>query len=106
MATKKYAIDIDVNGQADINKLNASIKATANTVAELEEKQESLNDAFKQVGIGTKEYALLSAELQRVNSKLANINESVADITAAEKVEGFVRFGSGVCQRPHGAQDA
>jgi hypothetical protein len=96
MAEKQFNIAINVNGQTDINKLQQSLKQSANTVTELESKQAALEEAFKSVRIGTREYALLADELQRVNSRLANIDESVADITAAEKVEGFVRFGSAI----------
>ena len=80
----KRTFEIEIDG----------VKESVKNIAQLREEQRRLKQEFEQADFGTATYNQLSRDLQRVNSDLKTVEESVTDITAAEKVEGFVRFGN------------
>lgn len=74
----------------EIDGVQQSIK----NVNDLRVAQQQLEQEFESAELGSAQYARLSRELQKVNSDLKTVEESVTDITSAERVEGFVRFGN------------
>lgn len=86
-------INVKINGTDQIADLNEEIRSTSNSVAGLKERQEELEAAFQKAEFGTPEWKALQKELRAVNTDLANIEASVEDLTIADKVDGFLKFG-------------
>lgn len=92
MANTTTQFTIKINGKDELVELNQLINQNAQSVGELKDQQNQLNQAFEQVAIGTKEYDQLQSELRGVNTQLKVIDESVSDLTISEKFEGVGRI--------------
>lgn len=95
MATKKI-IDISVNGTDEIKKLNNEINNAANSLGELKKQKQLLEEAFENADFGSQEFNKLQSQLREVNTRLKIIDESVSDLTIAEKIEGVNKVVGGL----------
>ncbi len=93
---KTYVLSFYVKNGDDVEKVNVELGKTAKSVGELEHQIETLTAAIKKAEFGTPEFAKLTKELGNAKTKLVNFEESIADITKAEKVEGLFRIGSAI----------
>ena len=89
MANNTSVFNIKINGKEELVSLDKLINQNAQSVGELKDAQDQLNQAFEQAAIGTEAYNQLQSELRGVNTQLKVIEESVADLTLAEKFEGI-----------------
>lgn len=92
MANNTTQYTIKINGTDQIVDLNTLLNTTANSLDETKAKQQALEEAFSSADYGTAEFETLQAELQKVNTQIKVIDESVADLTIAEKFEGVGRI--------------
>lgn len=90
---KEILFKIDIEGQEELQSLDSLLNETATSFGQLESKKDKLEQAFKQAQFGTPEFNKLQAELRETNTLLVQIDETVSDITLADKVQGFVQFG-------------
>ena len=96
MANNTTQYTIKINGTDQIVDLNTLLNTTANSLDETKAKQQALEEAFSSADYGTAEFETLQAELQKVNTQIKVIDESVADLTIAEKFEGIGRIAGAV----------
>jgi|694.fasta_scaffold03657_12 hypothetical protein len=92
MANNTTQFTIKINGTQELVTLDKLINQNAQSVGELKDQQDALNQAFEQAVIGTEAYDSLQSSLRSVNTQLKVIDESVADLTIAEKFEGVGRI--------------
>ena len=92
MANTTTQFNIKINGKEELVTLDKLINQNAQSVGELKDQQDALNQAFEQAAIGTEAYDKLQSELRGVNTQLKVIDESVSDLTISEKFEGVGRI--------------
>lgn len=96
MANTTTQFTIKINGTEQLVTLDNLINQNATSLGELKDQQNALQQAFDQADYGTAAFDQLQSELRGVNTQLKIIDESVADLTIAEKFEGVGKIASAV----------
>jgi hypothetical protein len=96
MANNTTQFTIKINGTEQLVTLDNLINQNATSLGELKDQQNALQQAFDQADYGTAAFDQLQSELRGVNTQLKIIDESVADLTIAEKFEGVGKIASAV----------
>ena len=95
MATTSQ-FNIKINGTNQLVELNDILQTNVRSLQDLREQRDIIEQAFAQADFGTDSARQLQAALRDVNTQLKVIDESVSDLTIAEKFEGVARIGSAV----------
>ena len=90
MATKKAVVDIDIKG--------------LNTVQDLENYLEEINDELREMDINSDAFNSLSNSAAEAAGKLKDVNSKLEGVTSTEKAEGVLKMGEGLAGAAIGAQ--
>ena len=88
MANTTTQFTIKINGKDELVDLNQLINQNAQSVGELKDQQNALQQAFEQADYGTAAFNQLQSELKGVNSQIKTVDESVEGLTFDEKLQG------------------
>lgn len=75
-----------------INGVDTAIK----NIDELEKSIELLNEEIKTVGVNTKEFDTLAAELRKATSEMANLEKTLEGADTVKVAESFAKLGEGI----------
>jgi len=90
---KNIDIKINIDGTGEVKDLNQVIKDTSGSFDGLKKRKEILEKAFANAKFGTPEFKTLQAEVRKTNTRLKELDETISDITFADKVDGLFKFG-------------